>query len=245
MKKIAPLFILLIVMAGPQVMAQSVVPTAPAVPAAQGVFVPTASGAVAPSAPVTSQPTAGVPILYFSMGAGTALIGSGFGTEGNPWLDASEATLANGYGDSFNPSEAFVALVGFNLDKNWSTDLSLENYSFVTANSSASNEVNVIPALRYTFFYDEAISPFLSAGFGFNFNTTSAVATAAVLANNPSAQAGYNTQVASNAVASGGVGLLIKINGFGHFYAAGQYQQVFTPQGGFSYYPLSIGFQYP
>ena len=233
MKKIVPLFILWIVMVGFPVVAQYA--PAPAVPAAP----------VAPSSQVTPQKTPGLPLLYFSVGAGTALIGNGFGTEGNPWIDTSTATLASGYGASFYPSEAFVGLVGFNVDKNWSVDLSLENYSFVTIQSSASNEVNIIPSLRYSFDSD-SISPYFTAGFGFNFNTTSVAAPTSILSYNPSAQAAYNTQCISNMVASGGVGLLLAIAGNqGHFFAQAEYQQVFTAQGAFSYYPLTIGFQYP
>jgi len=269
MKKAARLFILLMVMTGSRVMAWPLVApgmtaqnappgaapitqgpttsTAPggASPTASGVSTPVAPGAAgSPSRPV-SQTTPGIPILYFSMGAGTAFIDNGFGTEGNPWIDTNTDTLANGYGASFNPSEAFVALVGFNLDKNWSLDLSLENYSFTTIQSSASNEVNVIPALRYTFNSDW-IAPYVSAGLGFNFNTTSAVAPVSIISVDGSAQAAYNTQVDSNIVASGGVGLMLAIAGNqGHFFVEGQFEQVFTAQGGFSFYPLTIGFQYP
>ncbi len=202
-------------------------------PAATGLSAPTTEAA--PKKP-------GLPLAYFAVGAGTALAGNGFGTEGNPWIDTNTDTIANGYGVSFNPGESIVALFGFNLDKNWSLGLSLESYSFITLLSSASNEESVIPFVRYTV-GSGWISPYVSAGLGFNFNTTSAAAPASVLNN---AQVLYNTQVDSNMVASGGVGLLFKIGGdIGHAYIAAQYQQVFNAQGGFSYYPVNVGVQYP
>ena len=156
---------------------------------------------------------------------------------------------ANGFGTSFNPSEALIVLIGLNLDAKWSFNLSLENYSFVSgqgSTSSSSNEENLIPSLRYVF--DSGwFAPYVSAGFGFNFNTTSAAAPASVFQTDSGAQVAYNTQSVSNGVASGGVGLLFKIAGdqSGHAFLEAQYQQVFTAQGGFSYYPISIGYQYP
>jgi opacity protein-like surface antigen len=237
MKKTVWLFLLFIVMAGSRVLAQSTAtPTA----------IPSATSPSTPTVPVTAQSTPGRPIFYFSLGMGTALIGNGFGTEGNPWIDTETATLANGYGDSFHPSEALAALVGFNLTPNLSVNLSLESYTFGTAFSSASNEINFIPALRYTFDNDW-IAPYVTAGVGFNFNTTSASVPASILSFDSNAGLSYNTQVISNTVAAGGLGLLFKIAGdnTGHVYLEAQYQQVYTAQGSFSYYPLTIGYQYP
>jgi hypothetical protein len=234
MKKTAGLFILLILMFGYRAMAAQVVAPATGLP---------------PASQAAPQKTPGINLVYFSLGAGTALIGNGFGIEGNPWNDTGVDTLANGYGTSFNPSEALIALVGLNLDANWSFNLSLETYSFTSGQggtSSSSNEENLIPFLRYTF--DSGwFSPYLTAGFGFNFNTTSAAAPASVRLADSDAQVAYNTQSVSNMVASGGMGLLFKIAGdqSGHAYVEAQYQQVFTAQGGFSYYPLCIGYQYP
>jgi hypothetical protein len=236
MKKRAWLFILLIVMSGYRAMAAQVVASPTGLPPVT-------------SAQATPQKTPGMPLVYFSLGAGTALIGNGFGTEGNPWNDTGEDTLANGFGTSFNPSEALIALIGLNLDTKWSFNLSLENYSFVSgqgSTSSSSNEENLIPSLRYMF--DSGwFAPYVTAGFGFNFNTTSAAAPASIRLTDSSTQVAYNTQSVSNGVASGGVGLLFKIAGdqSGHAYIEAQYQQVFTAQGGFSYYPLTIGYQYP
>jgi hypothetical protein len=235
----------LTVMSVSQAMAQSAVN-----PATQAAFrntpVAIAPDAANPAAQATPQKTPGMPLIYSAVGVGTALIGNGFGTEGNPWIDTSTATLASGYGASFNPSVSFSALIGLNLDAQWSVNLGLEVYSFVTAQSSASNEVNVIPALRYTF-DSGGIAPYVTAGWGFNFNTTSVSAPASILSYDSYAQAGYNTQSVSNTVASGGVGLLFKIAGdrAGQVYVEALYEQVFTAQGGFSYYPLSIGYQYP
>jgi len=210
---------------------------------------PTVVPVMAAPMPQATPQTPGMPLVYFSLGAGTALIGNGFGTEGNPWNDTGADTLANGFGTSFNPSEALIVLIGLNLDAKWSFNLSLENYSFVSgqgSTSSSSNEENLIPSLRYVF--DSGwFAPYVSAGFGFNFNTTSAAAPASVFQTDSGAQVAYNTQSVSNGVASGGVGLLFKIAGdqSGHAFLEAQYQQVFTAQGGFSYYPISIGYQYP
>ncbi|SRR5665213_2016014 len=249
MKKIAELFLLLIVVAG-KAMAQDgtvattqAAPTAAARQSAPGVV---AQGAGLPTSQVTPQSTPGMPLVYFSVGTGTALIGNGFGSEGNPWIDDFSATLANGYGTSFNPSLAFVLLMGFNLDKNWSVNLSMENYSFAGTQSSASNEENIIPSIRYTFDFGP-VSPYITAGYGFNFNTTSVTAPTTVVNNIPTGQLGFTSAVASNSVASGGVGVLFKVAGdqTGHAYLGAQVQQVFTAGGSFSYYPLIIGYQYP
>jgi hypothetical protein len=201
-------------------------------------------GGVTSSGKETPTPTPGLPAFYFALGTGLSLPLAGFGTEGNPWVDTGTATLANGVGTSFSPSVAFDIVAGFNFDKYLSANLSLENYAFSTAQDSASNETNIIPSLRYTLTSDQ-ISPYFTAGFGFNFNATSAVVPASILLINPSAQSGYNTQSASNWVASGGVGLLINITGAGHFFAQVLYQQVLTTQGGFAYSPITLGFQYP
>jgi hypothetical protein len=249
MKKTAGLFLLLFVMAGFRVMAQdAATPTPTFVPVSAAT--PTGSaGTVSgfpPTVPATPQKTPGMPPVYFSIGAGTALVGSGFGTEDNPWIDTGNDSLVNGYGASFNPSIALSVLFGVNLDPNWSVNLSLATYSFLTFQSSSSNEENIIPSLRYTF--DSGwFRPYITAGYGLNFNTTSAAAPAFLLPIDSFAQVTYNTQVASNAVASGGVGLLFKIAGdySGHAFLEAQYQQVFTSQGGFSYFPLTIGYQYP
>jgi hypothetical protein len=239
MKKTARLFILLILMAGSQAMAQqTATPTF-----SQATVTPTVpQGTAIPAVQATPQKTPGMPLVYFSVGAGTALVGNGFGTEGNPWVDTNTDTLANGYGTSFNPGESIVALAGFNLDKNWSVNLSFESYSFITILSNASDEESLIPSLRYTF-NSGWISPYVTAGLGLSFNTTSAAAPASVLNNS---QALYNTEVVSNVVAGGGAGLLFKIGGdIGHAYIAAQCQQVFTSTGGFSYYPINVGVQYP
>lgn len=244
MKKYVGLLFLLIVMTG-RAMAQD--GAAPAgVSAAQSILGATAPGAGAPTAQATPPSPPGMPLVYFSLGTGSALIGNGFGTEGNPWVDAFSATLANGYGTGFNPSLAFVGLIGFNLDKNWSVNLSLETYSFVGSQSSASNEENIIPSVRYTFDFGP-VSPYVTAGYGFNFNTTSVTAPTTIVDNILNGQLGYTSDAVSNMVVSGGVGLLFKIAGdqTGHAYLGAQYQQVFTAQGSFSYYPLIIGYQYP
>jgi hypothetical protein len=67
---------------------------------------------------------------YFSLGAGTALIGNGFGTEGNPWLDNGTATLANGAGTFYWPELGLELTVGLNLDDNWSLNLTANTFNF-------------------------------------------------------------------------------------------------------------------
>jgi hypothetical protein len=255
MKKMAglSLLLLLMTMAG-RVMAQNeAAPAAQTAPATQSALTAVATATLTPAvaqgvpaAQPTTQSTPGMPLIYFSLGSGSALIGNGFGTEGNPWIDKFSGTLANGYGTSFNPSLAFILLLGFNLDKNWSVNLSMENYAFAGTQSSASNEENIIPSLRYTFDFGP-VSPYVTAGYGFNFNTTSVTAPTTVVNNITTGQLGYTSDAIVNSVVSGGVGLLLKVAGdySGHAYIGAQYQQVFTAQGSFSYYPLIIGYQYP
>lgn len=198
-----------------------------------------------------AKPSFNIYPLYVCLGVGGAPMGNGFNSDGNPWLDNGSATYANGFDANYSLGPGFEFIVGLDLDPNWSIALNCDTFLFLTPVPAINSlETNFIPTLRFTFDRSWA-TPYVMAGLGLNVNSdyypTSYTPNYDFEDEAGSYYVNSNVVRVFNVVASGGAGLLFKSPwdaGFDDIYVQAQYAEVFTQQGNFSYFPLTVGYRF-
>lgn len=213
-------------------------------------FLPTIGSPQNPPADVPVRSSQGFSIypFYFSIGVGAAFPGIDFGTAGRPWLDQGSDTWANGYGHNYGLGPTLEVELGFTLDRNWSFGINGEGSGFQLSQTYFSNsEFNIEPLLRYTFDRSWA-TPYIVLGAGTNFNMSS-VPTGS--SNNGSlyetSDGPYTNDIsATNTMITVGLGLLWRAptDKDSDVYIELLWDQVFTDQGGFSFFPLTAGYRF-
>jgi hypothetical protein len=190
--------------------------------------------------------------FYLCIGAGPALPGFGFGSAADdPWLGAGGAAWAQGYGRDYAVGPFVQLKFGKYLTENLAAELDLnydyfgtpQSYPGLPNSNYYSDEINVIPTLRYDFLVAPA-TPYLLAGAGLNVNrSNSPTGTQSEdYGENGSFEVPNDTSLAvANPLVTGGAGLLFNLLG-GNFYIQAQCDYVFTDNGGFAYFPLVLGF---
>ncbi len=198
-----------------------------------------------------AKPSFNIYPLYVCLGVGGAPMANGFNSNGNPWLDNGSATFANGFGTSYSMGPGFEFILGLDLDENWSIALNCNTFLFLSPTPNINSlETNFIPTLRYTFNRSWA-TPYVMAGLGLNVNSDyyPTSYTPNYDLNDEAGSYYVNSNVVRdfNVVVSGGAGLLFRSPwdaGFDDIYVQAQYDQVFTQQGNFSYFPLTVGYRF-
>ncbi len=198
-----------------------------------------------------AKPSFNIYPLYVCLGVGGAPMGNGFNMDGNPWLDNGSATYANGFGANYSLGPGFEFIAGLDLDANWSIAINCDTFLFLTPEPAINSlETNFIPTLRYTFNRSWA-TPYVMAGLGLNVNSdyypTSYMPNYDFEDEAGSYYVNSNVVRVFNVVASGGAGLLFRSPwdaGFDDIYIQAQCAEVFTQQGNFSYFPLTVGYRF-
>lgn len=191
--------------------------------------------------------------FYICLAAGPALTGFNFGSAGNPWLGAGGATWAQGYGRHYYAGPFVQLKFGKYLNPNLAAELDLnygyfplpQTYPGIPNSNYYSDEINVIPTLRYDLLAS-LDTPYVLVGAGMNINRSSSPTGTATQEQDDNDDGTYtvsnNTSLSrTNPVVTGGVGFLFNLLG-GNFYVQAQCDYVFTGNGGFAYYPLVLGF---
>ncbi len=177
-------------------------------------------------------------------------MGSGFGTEYDPWVDSGSYTLANGYGTKYDVGPVFEFAFGVDLDDNWSLELDAELSYFLGSQVGISSvETSLVPCVQYNLDHAWA-TPYFKVGCGLNINDSNTPAgTYTGYTNNGGnyyQTADTNGLSVLNPVLCGGVGVLIenpwtsKIQ----IYVQALYDMSFTSRGDFSYFPITAGLRF-